>query len=757
MKKFSSNAICGNYNSQIVNGMLNFINTIFNSKLINLNILEDKFRNYSWYIDKTSGNIFNIIVNIDEELLSNNLLDNNKILRQLKSKKYTKVNLKLNKISRNQYLNNSFLYKFSINSSLGREHFSVENFTNNDLTIDFKRKRYDNTSNKERSHEINKRRKSSNSEDYKNLWINMVSASKVRNYLLNDPLIDWLSEYNITNIYDVPKGRISNSMGTIKFNNTDIFTKYIMKQGIIFENEVYKLLKSKFNIVKVAESYEARSTEKYLKTLELMKKGVDMLYQPVVHDFENGIYGSPDLLVRSDKLNSIFNVDYIDKKEERNRSPKLGKNFHYEVIDIKHSTLHLNSNGLTLRNTGSIPAYKGQILIYTMAVGKMQGYQSDKGYILGKKWEYTKLGIKCKGNDFMNRLGVIDFSNNDNEYIDKTLRAIEWIRNVRNHGQNWSLLPFPSRKELYPNMKNEKDGSWRRIKIELDNKINEITSIWNCGVSKRSFAHNRGIYSWKDKKCTPTNLGFKPGKLTESLKPILKINQQNKKLIDIGGLKKDKTWKHNDNDIMEFYLDYETMNSNLGKCEIDENHVGYKDNDFIFMIGVGWGDIKWEFKEFVALSNTTKGELDMINNFWSFINKKLLENNKKSAKFIHWTQAEPRCYLKLKSRHNLALPNKNFYDLYNLFKMNKIVVKNALNYSLKTIAKSMKKNHMIETSWDSNNPCSNGLKAMLLAYKLYEKSEILDMNEPIINDIIHYNEVDCKVLWEIMNYLRDNY
>jgi hypothetical protein len=530
-----------------------------------------------------------------------------------------------------------------------------------------------------------------------------------------------------------------------------------MNQGIIFESEVYKIFKKKYNIVKVSESYGARSKEKYLKTIELMKKGVDILYQPVVHDFENMVYGSPDLMVRSDKFNSIFNIDYIDKDEEKKKSPKLKRNYHYIVIDIKHSTLHLNSNGITLRNTGSIPAYKGQILVYNIAVGKMQGYQPTKGYILGKKWEYTKSGIVCKGNDFMNRLGVIDYQGTDFDYIEKTKKALEWIRKVRNEGKNWSLLPFPSRKELYPNMKNEKDGSWRNIKNELNKKINDITSIWHCGVSKRDHAHSKGIYSWKDNRCTPNNLGFKPGKITDTLIPILKINQQSKKLIDIGTLKKDKNWKNIDDDTMEFYLDYETMNSNLGKCEIEEDYVGYKDNDFIFMIGVGWGSNKWNFKEFVALKNSNDGELKMIKDFWNFIDKKLLENNKTKAKFIHWTQAEPRCYNKLKMRHNIALPNKNFYDLYEVFRNNKVVVKDALNYSLKTIAKSMKKNNMIETSWNSNNPCSNGLKAMLLAYKLYEKSDVLDMNEPIINDIIHYNEVDCKVLWEILNFLRRNY
>ena len=95
--------------------------------------------------------------------------------------------------------------------------------------------------------------------------------------------------------------------------------------------------------------------------------------------------------------------------------------------------------------------------------------------------------------------------------------------------------------------------------------------------------------------------------------------------------------------------------------------------------------------------------------------------------------------------------------MYDMFMKNKIVVKDSLNYSLKTIAKAMNKNDLINTVWDSSNPCSNGLKAMLLAYKLYDRLEIIDEKEPVMRDIIHYNEVDCKVLWEIMSYLRNNY
>ena len=33
-----------------------------------------------------------------------------------------------------------------------------------------------------------------------------------------------------------------------------------------------------------------------------------------------------------------------------------------------------------------------------------------------------------------------------------------------------------------------------------------------------------------------------------------------------------------------------------------------------------------------------------------------------------------------------------------------------------------------------------------------------DVHEsPVIQDIIKYNEIDCRVLWEIINYLRKNH
>tara|TARA_A100001015_G_scaffold318273_1_gene437672 strand:+ start:602 stop:2425 length:1824 start_codon:yes stop_codon:yes gene_type:complete len=588
-------------------------------------------------------------------------------------------------------------------------------------------------------------------------WNKMISASKVRNYLLKDPLLDWLNEFNISTINSIPNKRCKNN--NIKLNGFDDFTTFIMNQGLMFESNVYRFLKRKYQVVQVAEAYQARNVDKFYETIECMKKGVEIIYQGVLHDYENNIYGCPDLLVRSDRINDIFKNNYLSKEEQLIKSPKLDSPFHYLVIDIKHSTLYLTADGIHLRNCNSIPCYKGQILMYTRALGNIQGYQSKYGFVLGKKTIHTKNNITTESNDFMNTLGVINYDNFDKKYNDLINDAITWIHKMRTNGHKWKLLPFPSVPELYPNMKNEKDGHWRSIKNDINNKIYEITNVWMCSVEKRKNAHKKKIYSWKNKRCNSKNLGFKPGKIYNTVDHILKINRQSRFNININSLNENDNWRYFGDDTMEFYLDFETINSNMGQCILSQENVNYNSNDIIFMIGLGWIiNDNWNYKCFTIKKNNSSEELKIFQDMWDTVDKILVENNKSESLFFHWSQAEPSQYKKLLSRHNESnLKKMDFYDLYNLFTKNNIVVKGALNFSLKSIAKAMFNNKMINSCWNKESPCSNGLNAMLLAYKLYKHNNTVTCEEPIMKDIIYYNMIDCKVLWEILRYLRNNH
>ena len=199
---------------------------------------------------------------------------------------------------------------------------------------------------------------------------------------------------------------------------------------------------------------------------------------------------------------------------------------------------------------------------------------------------------------------------------------------------------------------------------------------------------------------------------------------------------------------MEFYIDFETIAKNIG--QITENDLS---GDFIFMVGLGMViNNEWIFKNFVVERLEDECEHNMMKEMWDFIENIMIRENKTSCIFIHWTHAEVVFYNKFKNKSiNSNIPNIKFFDMYKLFLDNNVVVKGAFNFSLKTIGNAMYENKIIETCWDSNSICSNGLQAMFLAYEQYtgdKTSNVMDM-------IVHYNHIDCKIMWEIMRYVRN--
>ena len=74
-----------------------------------------------------------------------------------------------------------------------------------------------------------------------------------------------------------------------------------------------------------------------------------------------------------------------------------------------------------------------------------------------------------------------------------------------------------------------------------------------------------------------------------------------------------------------------------------------------------------------------------------------------------------------------------------------------LNFSLKSVVKAFYDNMFIETNYDTD--VDNGLQAMVMAYECYKNNNV---NSYIMSNIQSYNEIDCKVMWEIIEYLRKN-
>ena len=86
------------------------------------------------------------------------------------------------------------------------------------------------------------------------------------------------------------------------------------------------------------------------------------------------------------------------------------------------------------------------------------------------------------------------------------------------------------------------------------------------------------------------------------------------------------------------------------------------------------------------------------------------------------------------------------------------MVRGALGFGLKAVANALHSHGLIETDW-ADSPI-DGLGAMVGAWRCDEdaRKKGLPMTDlTLMGEIARYNEVDCKVMMEIVGYLRANH
>lgn len=574
-----------------------------------------------------------------------------------------------------------------------------------------------------------------------------VSATQTRNYLLGDPILDWLKLYSKTLPFSV---ELPPSLPDEK-GIPSSFTEFIMKRGKDFEEYIMAKLKARFgaHVVDIGASfnhppYVDTSELKFFQTLEAMKRGVPFIYNCCVRNSDNQTHGIPDLLVRSDYLNSITSNASIEQDVAMMKAHNLPGKYHYVVIDIKFTTLHLKADGTHLLNQGSIPAYKGQLRIYTEAVGKMQGYEPSCAYLLGRGVQYTSKGTSYKIRNSFDRLGTVNFESADSEFIDLTAQAVEWIRGVRENGREWNPLDvgnIPS--EMYPNMSNTYDYPWTSVKKEIASRTKELTSLWYVSTKHRDKAHSQEIYSYDNPNCCAKSLGLpSSGSVAPILDRIIRINRDECKEvmipshIDLNESKDDRT--------MFFYVDFETLSDFF---TLDNSY-----ESMICQIGVGWEfGGEWRYKSLCVKTLSQSEEKEICSQFVNTIREVLKTHKMSDAVLVHWSSAETSSWVKVIEKH---FNNKNssvtmrWLDLLGIFKENQVVIKDCFSYGLKDVTKALARHGKVSKNLYNNIGISDGMDASYLIYLASLEGDISQSKR--MAKVVQYNEQDCRSLYEIM-------
>jgi hypothetical protein len=612
-----------------------------------------------------------------------------------------------------------------------------------------------------------------------------MSATKTANYLLDDPLLDWLDLY----YNDYGLNNNGNKQTKEEIENNKKFLQVYFDGGLAFEEKVMKSLKDKFGEKFIMLKDDARNgitEEDFNITIKAIKSGFPIIAQAVLFNNNNMTRGIADLLVRSDYVNELVKEPVLSEEEKNIKAPKLNGNYHYVVIDIKWSTLHFSSKNNTVLKIGRIPAYKGQLAIYNCALGNIQGYYPDKAFLLGKGWKREKTvkrETETEWNmDCFDKLGIIDYSDIDNIYIKKTADAIKWYHDVSVNGKSWSPLNPPN-ENMYPNMSND-DLVWGGVKKEIAEKIGEVTKICHVGIKERKELHKKGIYSCYDPRCTSQNMRLGATETASKINAILDINRDDRyNIYPRTIINNMRNWQ--EQSPVDFYFDFETLNEQFCKNykDMDINDNTTNASGLIFEIGVGWIEKdSWKFKKFYIDKVSQEEEGNIIDEFYKFILSKSLEldpQKKYYPRLFHWTNAERNNLKDANYRHNgkfsefVGEVDVKFVDMFKVFSGGRIInedkneydeyepiaIKGAFNYKLKTIGKALHNLGKIQTQWPDTN-ITNGQIAMLEAIKYYKNKMnncLTEKDNKVFDDIIKYNEIDCKMIWEIVSYFRTNH
>ena len=147
-----------------------------------------------------------------------------------------------------------------------------------------------------------------------------IDSSQIKNYMLDDPLIDWLNLYGEKNKIkpDLPKDS--------DFNN------YLQKQTKFFQQSLVSKIDKLVEIVDLSNKYDLKN--KINETKILLEKGTYAISNGCLIDEEKKIYSMCDYIIRSDKINSIFKKSILKKKDEKIGS-KFNKKWHYCAFNAK--------------------------------------------------------------------------------------------------------------------------------------------------------------------------------------------------------------------------------------------------------------------------------------------------------------------------------------------------------------------------------------------------------------------------------------
>ncbi len=590
-------------------------------------------------------------------------------------------------------------------------------------------------------------------------WNAWVPASATFNYCSDDPVLDWLEAFGES------KGFRRDDQLPGYDVRTD-FRAFLKEKAARFEAIVTEYLAARFQVVRLARTpADVRSRAVAEATWAAMRGGAEILSQAVLWNPQAQAYGAADLLVRSDRLHALF-PGVLSEADAAVAAADLAPGpFHYRVVDIKFTTLDLLKDGQAASDHLKCMV---EVWLYNEALGRLQGFTPPAAFLLGRRWKASKQ----RGTSALERLARVDrdryFDAWGTSLGDLASVACTWVRRVFQEGAGWNVLPQPSVPELRPNPHHSDDQPWHQAKLQVAQELADLAMLPRVTPEKREAALTTGLARWTDEGCTAAALGITGDKAAPLVDAVIHANHSRADGPTVFPERvraNEPLWR--DPAAAEFYVDFEYVN------DLDEDFSRFPEaagQPLIFMVGCGHlhgspDKPQWEFRVFTAGSLAVAEERRIIEEWFDYMRQVCAarETSLDEARLFHWSPAETST---LTEAYNAAIvrqgspswPKLPWVDLLNrVVKEQPVTVRGAFNFGLKTIGKAMNAQGLIQTLW-SDGP-ADGMGAMVGAWRCQAEARqrgVSMTDIDLMREIERYNEVDCKVMSEVLTFLRRN-
>jgi hypothetical protein len=302
-------------------------------------------------------------------------------------------------------------------------------------------------------------------------------------------------------------------------------------------------------------------------------------------------------------------------------------------------------------------------------------------------------------------------------------------------------------------MKNATDFPWQGYKREIAVAIKDITLMHQCGPKARAFAHKRGVTQWVD--LTPETIASH----VASVMQFVDMNRPSDNGAEPPSIRTEglnqisKKGYVRMRPKVEFYMDFESIGNTYDDFS---QFPEARSVAMIFLIGLIVVDnVRGTSKYISYLIDKLdhRSERAMTEKMLLDIKTAREQYGQDFAPIYFWSNAENYMLERAMGKDVATRNALKMIDLCKAFRESGMILPGQMGYGLKGVAKTMHRYGMIETTWKESAEVASGLNATIEAMKTYNQRDP-ETRKKYFRELIDYNYVDCKVMEEILEYVR---